>query len=163
MGRRAKRRNANLTHTSFDELRASSGIFDLTTANLKTRGKSGHAGRQNPSEITIVVSEYDTSRERKNSVSIILSVRKDVTEMIKNRCGERFACGVVRQNGSERFYMVPNEEGYLLSDKASGSRSRAYLRIMVDKSESNEIKSFSGDHKLLYDEYNNAYYVLRDR
>ena len=120
-------------------------------ADFKKKGYKTHSACERD--------EISISLIKKGKPSSLLcvsfSIRKDKAEAMINEGGKNWTCGVVAEGNIERLYLIPDEFGYSLFSNDHGHRY--YMKVPTDSA--SEFEKFTGKHKVLYDDYNKAWYV----
>lgn len=151
------RKNANARsrtqgrYNSFADLRNATIRFDLSKGNFKKKGYKTHSACERD-EISISLIKKG---KPSSLLCISFSIRKDKAEAMIKEGGKNWTCGVVAEGNIERLYLIPDEFGYSLFSNDHGHRY--YMKVPTDSA--SEFEKFTGKHKVLYDDYNKAWYV----
>lgn len=149
MGR--KNRNARgRSYASFAELKGASARFDLSKGTFLTRKSGGGGGKKN-SDISVSVGHNGRDA---HLCYVAFSIKDEIAKKMLEK-GSTWTCGLVSDGSLERLYILPDEMGFSLWDNDASSRH--YTRIRVD--ELAPFDKYTGEHRLQFDDYNDAYYV----
>ena len=151
-----KNRNASSrNYTSFNELKNTTVHFDLTKGKFKTKLRQSiqRAAENDEVRISLV-----TKGDKNIGKCLSFSVREDLAETLIKGYGRFWVCGIVSENVFERLYLIPDENGYAMYTNEHGKRY--YVKPPVDTEEIKHFEKYVGSHKLMYDDFNKAYYIV---
>lgn len=154
MGR--KNRNASRrSYSSFGELKNANVRFDISNESFKTKLRR----RQSTKAAEMFVSVKE--RSDRKSPFVLFSIDNKIANTMTESFGEYWAYGIVCNNDVERMYFIPNDDGYKMYRTTKGSRYS--IKATIDDDEIADYKRYDGEHDLLYDAHNKAYYITTNR
>lgn len=148
-----KNRNArNRSYTSFESLKNSTVQFDLSKGSFIR--KEGRA--QTATDDVEVRATFNG--EKTDNLSMNFSLREDIAETLMKGYGKSWICGIVKEGVFERLYFIPDaDNGYAMYRNQKNSK-RFYARFPIaDKA---AFEKYIGNHDMMFDEYNKAYYIV---